>query len=145
MLVQDIATFNVICCVPATSLPSVAQMMIENECGAIPVVDGNEGLRPLGIVTDRDITCRIVAHGYLLSEITAADCMSAPAHTIRLTASVDELCQTMEHHRVRRLLVVDSSGACRGMVSVTDLIRHDLGDRATTILKLLTQPMATVA
>lgn len=49
------------CCTPNTTLDQVAKLMIQNDCGEIPVVDVND--RPVGVVTDRDIVCRVVAAG----------------------------------------------------------------------------------
>ena len=49
-------------CIPDTTLEELAKTMVEEDCGAIPVVDGAGG-RPLGIVTDRDIVTRAVARG----------------------------------------------------------------------------------
>lgn len=56
-------------------------MMVNNDCGCVPVVD--EAGKPVGVVTDRDIACRIVAKGKKAVDLTAADCMSSPCVTVR--------------------------------------------------------------
>src|SRR4051794_29324542 len=61
MQVRDIMTADPICCTRETGLPEVARMMVEHDCGAVPVVESREDRRPVGIITDRDITCRAVA------------------------------------------------------------------------------------
>ena len=63
MKVKDIMTGSPCFCTSGTSLEQVARLLTEHDCGAIPVVDDEAFPRPVGIVTDRDIVCRIVAAG----------------------------------------------------------------------------------
>lgn len=119
MQTKEIMTTDVACCGPDTPLPEVARLMVEHDCGEIPVVDENK--KPLGVVTDRDITCRTVASGKNPLELTARDCMSDPVVTVTPETSVDDCCKVMEENQVRRLPVVDESGACCGIVSQADV------------------------
>ena len=80
--VKDVMTAAPACCVPGTPLQEVAGMLIEHDCGAIPVVDHTDTRRPVGIVTDRDIACRAVAAGKNALELRAVDCMSSPCVTV---------------------------------------------------------------
>jgi CBS-domain-containing membrane protein len=50
--------------------------------------------------------------------------MSSPVVTIGPDASLEECCQLMEDHQIRRLPVVDESGVCCGMVSQADIARY---------------------
>jgi CBS domain-containing protein len=59
--VKDVMSYNVTCCSPDARLPEVARAMVECDCGEIPVVDDEEGMRPIGVITDRDIVMRAVA------------------------------------------------------------------------------------
>lgn len=70
-------TPNPACCTPNTTLDQVAKMMIQHDCGEIPVVDVND--RPIGVVTDRDIVCRVVAEGKNPMAHTVDQCMSHPS------------------------------------------------------------------
>src|SRR5688500_15966494 len=79
MRVRDIMSKNVACCSPETSLPEVARMMVDNDCGEIPVVTVSRV--PIGVVTDRDITCRTVAEGKNPLLMEAGDCMTTPCVT----------------------------------------------------------------
>ena len=56
MVVQDIMTEDPACCTPDTSLQEVAKMMVDCDCGCIPVVDDEDAKMPVGMITDRDIT-----------------------------------------------------------------------------------------
>jgi CBS domain-containing protein len=56
-------TENPACCTPNSSLTEVARLMVDNDCGEIPVVEDMIGRRLAGVITDRDIATRIVAQG----------------------------------------------------------------------------------
>jgi CBS domain-containing protein len=92
---------------PAVDVPARAKLLIENDCGAIPIVSDNKSRKPVGIVTDRDIACRAVAEGKNTSRLTAADCMSTPCLTTGEETSLEDCCRLMEANRVRRIVVVD--------------------------------------
>ena len=119
MTVRDIMTANPAHCSPNSGLDEVAQLMAKHDCGELPVCDPLG--KPLGVVTDRDIVCRIVAKGQNPCELTAADCMSAPVVTATPEMSVEDCARLMEAHQVRRLPVVDERGACCGIVAQADL------------------------
>ena len=55
-------------------------MMVDSDCGEIPVVSPS-GV-PVGVVTDRDITCRTVAKDKNPLNMTAGDCMTTPCVTV---------------------------------------------------------------
>ena len=121
MSVVSVMTANPACCLPDTPLGHVSRLMVEHDCGAIPVVDGLETLRPVGIVTDRDIVCRAVARGRDPGQMQARDVMSHPVHEIRRGADEAECVAAMERHAVRRIVVVDAVGTCCGIVAQADI------------------------
>jgi CBS domain-containing protein len=96
--------------------------MVDCDCGEVPVVDASR--RPIGVLTDRDITCRLVARGRNPLELTAGDCMTSPVATVPPTASLDECRELMEEKQIRRVPVVDEAGRCAGIVSQADIARH---------------------
>lgn len=124
MNVKDIMTENPICCIPTTTLEEVARMMVENDCGAIPVVEDQESWKPIGIITDRDITCRAVAEGRNPLELAAGDILSASPVTTVPETSLEECERLMEEHQLRRILVLDADGGCCGIVSLADIARN---------------------
>ncbi len=77
------------------------------------------------MVTDRDIVCRIVAKGQNPPEHTADSCMTQPVVTVQEQDSVDSVTATMERHRVRRVPVLDDSGACVGIIAQADVAREE--------------------
>jgi CBS domain-containing protein len=122
--VKDIMSRNVACCTPDASLQEVARAMLECDCGEIPVVENKQGMRPVGVVTDRDIACRAVATGQDTREMKAADCMSSPCVTVTPDTTLEDCCRVMEQKQVRRVLAVDAGGACCGIVAQADIARN---------------------
>ncbi len=123
MKINEIMTKTPACCLPGTGLREVAHLMVENDCGAIPVVENFETNKPVGIVTDRDITVNTLAVGKNALEMSAAEIMSYPVVSVKHDAELDECCKTMEDHKVRRMIVVDDAGCCCGIVAQADIAR----------------------
>jgi CBS domain-containing protein len=138
--VKEIMTENPICCVKTTSLEEVARMMVENDCGAIPVVEDQEGWRPVGIITDRDITCRAVAEGRNPLDLNAGDIMTPSPVTVGPETSLEECEQQMEKHQLRRILVVDADGGCCGIVALADIARHAPEEETGEVLEEVSKP-----
>ncbi|MES2178212.1 MAG: CBS domain-containing protein [Gemmatimonadota bacterium] len=135
MKVSEIMTASPTCCAPTDSLREVAQIMRACDCGAVPVVQDD---RVVGIVTDRDLAIRAVAEGKSadtkVSEVlTASPCCCSP------NEDVDEVSRTMSEKQIRRVVIVDASGCCVGIVSQADLARaaqtgSQLSDREVGIV-----------
>lgn len=108
-------------CTPETPLREIAERMVEVDCGAIPVVEDEMNRRPIGIITDRDIVVRALAHGKNPLELVARDCMTAVTITVPDTSSVFEAVDLMQEHAIRRLIVVDDGGRCVGILAQADV------------------------
>lgn len=140
MEISEIMTENPICCVPDTGLEEVARMMVENDCGAIPVVQDQENWKPIGIITDRDIACRSVAEGRNPLEMNAEQVMSQGPVVINQNASIEECVREMETHQLRRILVTDGNGGCVGIVSLADIALHTGGKETAEVVEEVSQP-----
>ena len=121
--VKDIMTANPACCTAETALQEVAHMMLDNDCGEIPVVDSAQSRRPIGVITDRDIVCRAVAQGKNTASLTAGDCMTNPCLTVRPDDSLEDCIKVLEESQIRRVPVVDGQGICCGIVAQADIAR----------------------
>ncbi len=145
MQVKDIMTSNPACCTADTALQRVAEMMVENDCGEIPVVDNMASMKPIGVITDRDITCRSVAKGLDPLAMTVADCMTTPCVCVTPETSLDECCQLMEKDQIRRIPVVDASGACCGIVAIADIAMNARKDEIGEVVKEVSEPSASAS
>lgn len=120
---RDVMTADPARCTANTTLDQVAKMMIQHNCGEIPVVDVND--QPVGVITDRDIVCRIVAEGKNPIGHTAEECMSQPVVTVKSDDPLEKIVATMEKHQIRRVLVADDRGCCTGIISQADIARAE--------------------
>ena len=120
---RDVMTPDPACCSANTTLDQVAKLMVEYSCGEIPIIDINDQL--IGVVTDRDIVCRVVADGKNPMAYTADTCMSQPVVTVKTTDSVEDVVSAMERHQIRRVPVVDERGCCTGIISQADIARAE--------------------
>ncbi len=132
-LARDLMTPNPACCTLETTLDEVAKMMREHDCGEIPVINVAE--EPIGVVTDRDIVCRVVAEGKNPMAYPAEICMSQPVVVVTVRTPVREVVGLMEKHQVRRLPVVEEDGRCVGMISQADIARAGMPRDAAELLE----------
>lgn len=127
---RDVMTPDPACCTASTSVDEIAKLMVQNDCGEIPVVDTAD--RVIGVVTDRDIVCRVVAQGKNPIGHTAEECMSQSVVTVDPETPIEEVVATMEKHQIRRVPVVTDGGCCAGIISQADLARteseHDVAE-----------------
>jgi len=131
MTVATVMTSCPACCTPSSTLTDVARLMVENDCGEIPVVEDLDSRKLAGVITDRDIATRVVATGRNSAEARAMDAMTSPAVSVHSDTSLQECCETMETHQIRRVPVVDEAGAVVGIVSLADVVRS--ANTSTTV------------
>jgi CBS domain-containing protein len=122
-LARDVMTTDPACCSPNTTLDQVAKLMAQNDCGEIPVID--TGDHPIGVITDRDIVCRVVAEGKNPTAYMAEQYMTQPVVTVPADAPLETVVSTMEKHQIRRMLVTDERGACAGIIAQADIARQE--------------------
>lgn len=140
MRVQEVMTSDPACCTPETDLQQVARMMAQNDCGAIPVVENDQTKKIIGIITDRDITCRAVAEGQNPFAATVAECMTSPVYTVTMDTDLNECIRSMEEHQVRRMPVQDANGGCCGMVAQADIARRAPEKESGELVKEISKP-----
>jgi len=120
---RDLATRDVETVGVETTLTECARKIRHAHVGCLIVAEpAGEEMKPLGIVTDRDIVIEAVAPGLDPSTLTAGDVMSRPLATVRTS---DDLLDALAHMReqgVRRLPVLDDDGMLYGLVSVQDIL-----------------------
>ena len=106
-------------------LAEAAQRMRDRHVGDLVIVDNLEDRTPVGMLTDRDIVVGPVAQAAEhFNELTIGDVMTTPAITVREGDGLDAAVTTMQCHGVRRMPVVDQTGALCGVLAVDDVIGH---------------------
>jgi CBS domain-containing protein len=120
MKVQDVMTSEVKCCLPETSLATVATMMWESDCGVLPVV--NDENKVVGMITDRDIAIAVATKGRLASEISVSETISGKVYSATPEEDIHTALKTMRHERVHRLPIVNEQGMLHGILSLNDVV-----------------------
>ena len=136
--ITSVMTANPASCRHDTPLRDVARMMIENDCGQIPVVD--DAGAPVGVVTDRDIVVRAVADGGDVAARTAGEVMSRPCSAIGTGTSVQDAVALMEERKIRRVPVVDDAGRLVGIVSIADLALAGKDQATAQVVRQVSEP-----
>ncbi|MEO5337762.1 MAG: CBS domain-containing protein [Magnetospirillum sp. WYHS-4] len=127
MRIKEIMSPEVECLDPTATILDAAQIMRECNVGSLPVMAGD---RLVGILTDRDIVCRLVAEG-LDGETTLVDTiMTREVATCLDNDDVEVAIHLMEDRKIRRLAVLDhDTSRMIGMLSLGDLsatLPHDI-------------------
>lgn len=117
---------------PTDTARYAARLMREKRIAAVLVM---EGAKLVGIITERDMTARVVAAGLDPETTRARDIMTANPDTLSPTDTAADAIRMMRQHNYRHLPVVDGDTVV-GMVAVRDLyavynteLEQDLKDR----------------
>lgn len=135
MQLREIMTDAPICCTPEMSLQHAARLMGEGNFGALPVVDDLTNMKPIGVITDRDIVLRSLAIGRDPSFLRVEDCMSAPCITMTPEDDLDECCDLMEANQIRRVFVIDVDERCCGIVAQADVAKTAPRDKIAEVVR----------
>lgn len=103
---------------PDTPVTTIAKKMRDLDIGAVPVCKNG---RLVGMITDRDITCRAVAKGADLSKLNAGDVMTRDVVYCRDTEDLQDAIHIMENKQIRRLPAIDKEERMVGMLSLGDV------------------------
>ena len=120
MQVRELMTPDPVVVTPDARLNEVALLMLQYDCGGIPVVADLESRRLIGIVTDRDIISRVVAQDRNPMAVTVADAMTPNPKSLPLDAPVEAALELMRRYNIRRIPIVDERNACVGIVTLSD-------------------------
>ncbi len=124
MTIGTVCSRNVCVSRRGAALASAVENMTRNHVGAIVVVDnsGSGGLKPIGIITDRDVVCGQLSPPRDLFCMVVEDAMSSAPATLKETCGIAEGVAAMSELGVRRAPVVDEAGNLVGIVSMDDLL-----------------------
>lgn len=137
---EDIMTKSIKTCDYNCSAKEAAQIMKKFDTGAVPVVDAMN--KPLGIITDRDITVNAVAEGNHPDKVKVLNLMTKHIISVQEDDPIDVAAQKMKENKVRRILVVDDEDRLKGIISLADFALH-IKDRcgAFEILEKVSEPV----
>ena len=101
------------------NVAQAAKAMCHDEVGSVIIVKKE---KPIGIVTEEDINCKVVAKDLKPSSVRVDEIMSTPLITVSADKKVGDAAHMMVKHKVRRLPVIDTAHKVIGIVTVRDLL-----------------------
>ena len=119
MIVGDLVKRKPVTSTKDVTLAEIARLMKENEVGSVIIVD--EGMRPVGIITERDVVMA-VADGVPVT-LKAERVMSGGPVQVNAKSDITEALALMLSRNIRHLVVVNDEGVLVGVVSSRDLLR----------------------
>jgi CBS domain-containing protein len=139
MAVGEICNREVVITEKSVSVVGAAQLMRTHHVGDLVVIEEKGGRRhPVGIVTDRDIVVEVVAAGVNPDALKVGDIMGPEVATVRESEGLFEALRYMRDKGVRRMPVVDASGALVGILTLDDLLSL-LAEEMTELAKLVSR------
>lgn len=122
MRVDQLCTRNVITIEADASIVEAAKQMREHHVGDVIVLSEPDDRRPVGVLTDRDITVELVAKDLPLSGVSVGDVMSRDIVTVRVQDDLADALEIMTTNAVRRIPVIDEDDEIYGILSIDDVI-----------------------
>lgn len=120
MKVKEIMTTDVRTCAPGTNLAAAAELMLDGDCGFLPVMRDGE---LVGVITDRDMYIALATRNKLASQVVVGDVARPQVLTCGPDDDVQTALATMKEHRVRRLPIEGFGGTLLGVVSMNDILQ----------------------
>ena len=134
--VKEVMTRNVESARPEMTVKEVAQIMKDRNIGSLPVADQRH---VEGLITDRDITIRIVAEGRDPSATRVADVMSRDVVSVKEDDPLENAERLMHDRQLRRLPVVNEQGELTGYLAMARIAREESPEQAGKVLKGVSQ------
>ena len=134
--VREIMTTGVECANVGETLVDAARKMRDLDVGALPICGGDDRLK--GMLTDRDITVRVVAEGRDPGSVKVEELAAGKPVTVGADDTVEDALRTMSDHGVRRLPVIDGHDLV-GMVSQADIARNLPDDKIGDLVEAISK------
>jgi len=126
MLIRDLLKNQVtVSADRAQTVLEVAGLMVEHNIGAVPVLEGG---RLVGIFSERDLMRRVVVAGRNPERTPVHEVMTDDPLTVKPTEEVATCMTLMRRHGFRHIPVCDGR-ALVGVVSLRDILLHDLNEK----------------
>jgi len=144
MRVKDVMTQHPVCCRTSDSAQSVARALRGEDVGCLPVIADGDSRRLVGIITDRDLCCNIIAEGLDPATTAIEIVMKRNPVSCRAEQSLDACEKLMQIHQVRRVPVLDRQGCCVGMVSQADLASVEQAEKVHRTVAEISKPARAI-
>ena len=134
MKVREIMTREPACCVLTDNAQTVARILCDRDVGSMPVVANQESKKLIGMITDRDLCCSIIAEGMDPKTTSIEKLIALPPLACRDGENVETCERLMQEHQVRRIPIVDAEDRVIGIVSQADLALKGRPERLPKVI-----------
>lgn len=140
---KDVMTQDPVCCLPTDTVSKAAQLMKDENVGSIPVVEDEETMKLIGIVTDRDLALQVVAPEWDAETTQVDEVMTYDVITCRADDDLQKAVDAMAQHQLRRMPVIDGDYRIVGIISQADVAtRVEKPEEVAEMVKEISQPTA---
>jgi CBS domain-containing protein len=137
-----VMTKDPVCCLPNDMVAKVAELMKTKDVGSVPIIENEQTLKLVGIVTDRDLALKIVAEGREAKSTKAEDVMTRGVVTCRADDNLQTALAAMSEHQLRRIPVIDSNNRIVGIIAQADVAtRVDQPEKVAAVVKGISQSL----
>lgn len=140
MKIREIMTPEPVCCTPDDTAQKVAKILRDQNIGSVPVVLDQQSRTLLGMITDRDLCCSIVADGLASKTTKIEKLISLNPVSCRDGENIDACERLMQEHQIRRIPVVDGEGRCIGIVAQADLALREKPEKVSKTVTEISKP-----
>jgi len=141
---NEVMTKKPVCCLPDDFVSEAAELMKKEQVGSIPIIEDEQTRKLVGIVTDRDLTIRIVAEGLDAKSTKVETIMTRNVVTCSAEDDLQKAVDTMSKHQLRRIPVVDEDNKILGIIAQADVAIHfDHPKRTAAMVKEISQVNAS--
>ncbi|MBN1453607.1 MAG: CBS domain-containing protein, partial [Anaerolineales bacterium] len=125
-----------VCCLPTDMVAKAAKLMKSKKIGSLPVIENGQTQKLVGIVTDRDLTLKIVAEGLDAKSTKVEAVMTRKVVTCRAEDDLQKALDAMAEHQLRRIPVVDNDNQILGIIAQADVAtRVDKPKKTAALVK----------
>ena len=137
---DEVMTKNPVCCLPNDMVTEAAKLMKSGNIGSIPVIENGQSKKLVGIVTDRDLTLKIVAEGLDAQSTKVEAVMTRRVVTCLAGDDLQKALDAMAEHQLRRSPVVDDDYKVVGIMAQADVAtRVDQPEKTAEVVKEISQ------
>ena len=131
------------CCHPEHTTVEAAELMQREDVGLVPIVDGSNS-KLIGVLTDRDITLKVVAAGRDPRGTSVSEVMTPEPVACLDQESIEFVMELMASRQVRRIPIVDKDGAIVGIISQADIATRLSSPQETgQVVQAISEPATT--
>jgi len=141
MKIREVMSRDPACCVLTDNAQTVARILCDRNVGSMPVVADQQSRKLVGMITDRDLCCTVIAQGMDPKTTQIASLIALAPLTCRDGENIETCERLMQEHQVRRIPIVDAEDRVIGIVSQADLALRDKPERVSKTIAEISKPV----